>query len=252
MPRVFMLHAITRDRHDFADLAGRLEGAEALPLDHIGHGDAPRGPLYRVPDYATAIAPSMAQGDVIFGHSLGGLVALYLAGKRPGFLRAVVLEDPPLFDSRMPRMADSPYLKGFAALKALMGRHPDYGEADWARRVAEWPSGHGDLTIKQAMGDDGVARRAMQIAKFDRKALDAPMDGTLNDGFDVFNAIRSCQCPVHILAGVEAQGSALSPADLTLLALERNVTVTSIASEGHYIHEMCPDVCLAALRPALS
>lgn len=252
MPRVVMLHAISRDRHDFADLAGRLEGAEALPLDHIGHGDAPRGTLYRVPDYAAAVAPQIKKGDVIFGHSLGGLVGLYLAGRRPGFLHAVVLEDPPLFDSRMPRMASSPYLKGFAALKVLMGRHADYGESDWALRVADWPSGHGDLTIKEALGPDGVARRAKQIARFDRKALDAPMNGTLNDEFDVFEAIRLCQCPVQILAGEEAKGSGLNAADLSLLALEENVTVTRVASEGHFIHETCPDICLTALRQVLS
>lgn len=45
----------------------------------------------------------ISQPVVVSGHSSGGQLAAWLAGHRPDLISAVVLEDPPLFTTLLPR-----------------------------------------------------------------------------------------------------------------------------------------------------
>ena len=89
------------------DATGRDARATApthsvLRLDFRGHGDSDRAPgAYGMPEYvsdAVAVCEQLAQRPcVVVGHSLGGATAAALAQQRPDLVRAVVLEDAPLF-----------------------------------------------------------------------------------------------------------------------------------------------------------
>lgn len=61
------------------------------------------------------------QGPIAIGHSMGARTALAAAGYYPGLLRAVVLEDPPLFDymepPRVPGEPLPPHIAWMAELK---------------------------------------------------------------------------------------------------------------------------------------
>jgi pimeloyl-ACP methyl ester carboxylesterase len=65
-------------------------------LDLPGHGDWP--PSERPLDLDMLVDGVAGRldgpGDLLVGHSLGGAVAVALAGRRPGAARAVALEDP--------------------------------------------------------------------------------------------------------------------------------------------------------------
>ena len=235
MRPLWLLHALTRDRHDLAEL-GAAYGDDARAFDLLGHGDAARASRYNVTDYADAL-PRPAQGTVLYGHSLGGLAALCLAARHPGEIAALILEDSPLFSSRPPRFQGSPYHRGFLALRQILAEHGARSLQDWRQAVASWPSGHGELTILEASGEAGVARRAAQIAALDPATLDAPIDGTLNEEFEVIASLRAAGCPTIILAGASEKGSALDESDLRLLAGEPNVTIVRFPDAGHYIHE---------------
>jgi pimeloyl-ACP methyl ester carboxylesterase len=256
MAPLLLLHAATRDRHDFPALLGALPtdvAARAIPVDLLGHGDAPRAPHYRIGDFADAVETMLgAEPAVLYGHSLGGLVAVALAARRPDAVRAVVLEDPPLFASQMPRLAGSSWYRGFLALKAMMeGPAAGWSEAQWACEVAGWPSGHGRTTVAEVLGPDGVLLRARQIARFDPAVLDAMVEGRLHDGFDILAALRSLSCPAVLLAGEAERKSVLPEEDLAILAAETPLRIERVTGEGHFIHETLPQPCAAAIRAVL-
>ncbi|WP_108662282.1 alpha/beta fold hydrolase [Acuticoccus kandeliae] len=248
--RVIALHAATRDRHDFAGLIDALPGFAFDCRDLLGHGDAPRIPDYSVEAMADEIAPLVGDDrPLLYGHSLGGLVALATAARLPGRVRALVLEDAPLFEAMMPRLAETNFYRGFQGLKRLMtGRAAGYTRADWEREVANWPSGHRGQTMTDAFGEPGIRLRAGQLAAFDPRVLDALMDGHIADGYDAIALLRRVAIPVIYIAGSRDLGSAITPEDVARIAAEPNVTVDQVTDEGHFIHEVMPERCATAVR----
>lgn len=251
--RLVLLHALTRDRRDFIDLLAHLDGVAVAAHDLAGHGEAERPPAYRVVDYARRLPGLGPDRPVVYGHSLGALVALQWAAASPGCVRALVLEDPPVFESQMPRLLEGPFARGFAALRALKtGRGATFSLQAWRRELAASPSDRPGVTLLQALGEEGVARRARQLMAFDAAALEAPLAGALNDGFDALAAIRKARCPVTLIAGERARGSALTDGDLQLLAGEPALSVVRVEGAGHYVHEAFPACCAAIVRRLLT
>lgn len=87
-------------------------------LDLRGHGDSSKPATgYALDDYANDIIALIegrgASGITLVGHSLGALVALIVAARRPGAIGAVVLEDPPL----PPRPGGTDAFRGVYELK---------------------------------------------------------------------------------------------------------------------------------------
>ncbi|QVQ52784.1 alpha/beta hydrolase [Spiractinospora alimapuensis] len=82
-------------------------------VDVPGHGGSDRLPptSYTCVDVARVLAGFMEATiggpAIVSGHSSGGLLALWLAAERGDLVSGLVLEDPPLFSSTMPRLVDS-------------------------------------------------------------------------------------------------------------------------------------------------
>jgi pimeloyl-ACP methyl ester carboxylesterase len=98
---VLLLHGWTCDVTDWSWQAPELEPRyRVLTVDQRGHGhsDAPRG-SYRpqvLADDAAALLQAVAPGQaaVVFGHSMGGVVASALAVRHPELVAGLVLVDP--------------------------------------------------------------------------------------------------------------------------------------------------------------
>lgn len=77
-----------------------LRGRPALLVDLPGHGrsDAPSTFSYTLPELARAVASlldaQVQQAFEIFGHSLGGSVAIHLADSRPDLIDRLILVEP--------------------------------------------------------------------------------------------------------------------------------------------------------------
>ncbi|MEM8552440.1 MAG: alpha/beta fold hydrolase [Pseudomonadota bacterium] len=233
------LHAVTRDRADFDPFIAVLPPElKASAVDLPGHGSAQRLHAYTLPSIASAVDPQKGERNILWGHSLGGLVALWVGAHRPQSIAALVLEDPPLFDAMQPRLETTHWARGFRALHAIMvGRAAAWTVSDWETAVADWPCGNGTATIAEAGGPEAVARRAKQIAALDPAVPIAMVAPEFSAGIDPLALIRRISIPIVILAGERSLGSALSADDLQVLGAEHNVAIVPAEGAGHQIRE---------------
>jgi pimeloyl-ACP methyl ester carboxylesterase len=95
-----LLHGIARCAHAFDHLAPHFaDHYRVLAIDLRGHGDSAwdAGGNYLVEDYVSdveALLDALALDDVVlWGNSTGGRVAQVIAGRQPGRVRAVIVED---------------------------------------------------------------------------------------------------------------------------------------------------------------
>lgn len=102
-PRMVMLHGLGARWQAFAPLVLPLaQEWQLYLLDLRGHGQSGRAPgCYALADFAGDVGTFIEQVArppvVLYGHSLGGWVALEVAARRPEFVRAVIVGDTALF-----------------------------------------------------------------------------------------------------------------------------------------------------------
>lgn len=100
-PNVLCLHGISNSRDTWYETVDRLRDRfRVWTLDFRGHGHSDHALRYLVEDYtsdAQAVLDQIGQPTIVVGHSLGGIVAVRLAQYTNENVRAVFLEDPPLY-----------------------------------------------------------------------------------------------------------------------------------------------------------
>jgi pimeloyl-ACP methyl ester carboxylesterase len=96
-PRLLLVHGWGSDRRSWDDIAELVEPwADVLTPDLAGHGEAAADgalTIGRLVDDVAALADRDAP-VVAVGHSMGGQVAVQLAVRYPGLVRAIVVIDP--------------------------------------------------------------------------------------------------------------------------------------------------------------
>ncbi|WP_143305568.1 alpha/beta fold hydrolase [Chitinophaga vietnamensis] len=108
-PPLILLHGLMTNGLCWTDLARSLEQAyDVIMPDARGHGcsSAPDSG-YRYEDHADdvigLIATLTLRKPVLIGHSMGGMTAAVVAGRRPDLLRGLVLADPTFLHPEMQR-----------------------------------------------------------------------------------------------------------------------------------------------------
>jgi pimeloyl-ACP methyl ester carboxylesterase len=119
-PVIVFVHGWTCDRSHFAPQVARFSAAyRCISLDLRGHGgsDAPEQE-YAVEAFADDVGwvcDQLAVTQACFvGHSMGGAIALAVAGARPELVRALVLLDPAILFPPEVVAASQPLLEAFA------------------------------------------------------------------------------------------------------------------------------------------
>ena len=238
--RILLLHGVMSSVGTWhrigAELASR--GWDCLAVDLPGHGSAPRvrGSLdldTLVGDVLTQLA---APADIVIGHSLGGIVALALAGRVCDGVRALVLEDPPGL-----RGVDTDALRAQIAVDAATAR----ADLDALRRR--------ERAANPRWSDADVEQSVAGVADAQADAVVDALAGPLR--WNLYAMISAERRPLLVLAGREVQGmfpfanggSALNGRDRAdvrrLLSDDRFVEIDG----RHCLHRDAPDRWLAAV-----
>jgi pimeloyl-ACP methyl ester carboxylesterase len=231
-PLALLVHGVTSSSRTWwrvgPALAGR--GYRVVAVDLRGHGASPGAVAgLSAADLAADVAETVdGPVDLLVGHSLGALVALELVGRRPGFARRLVVEDPPGSSS-----LDWP------ALAAEI-------EADTARATADPVGLRRELEAANPGWPPGESeRRVADLADCDGRAVAAAF--RVGIPFDLPALLAAAPLPVLMLLATEALGSILVGLDRTAAVEALGNGATRVLPAGHSVHREALDAWLAAL-----
>lgn len=241
-PPLLFLHGVTRAWRDFAPLFPPVcMRWQPVGLDFRGHGRSARAPgKYRVIDYiddAVAVLTGLHEPAVIYGHSLGALVAVAAAASAPNLVRGVILEDPP-GSALLSNIRDTAYFAQFKAMQVLAG--DTFAIPELARQMAGIPlPGQGGATVRLGELRDAASLRfaARCLKDADPDVLTPVIAGKWLDGFDVESSMRGVKCPALLIRGDDAKGGMLNRTEAEQwVAWMADATLIDVPGIGHLIH----------------
>ena len=231
-PLALLVHGVTSSSRTWwrvgPALAGR--GYRVVAVDLRGHGASPRAVSgLSAADLAADVAETVdGPVDLLVGHSLGALVALELVGRRPGFARRLVVEDPPGSSS-----IDWPALApGIEADTVRATTDPAGLRRELEAANPGWPPGESE-------------RRVADLADCDGRAIAAAFRAGIP--FDLPALLAAARLPVLMLLATEALGSTLVGLDRTAAVKALGNGATRVLPAGHSVHREALDAWLAAL-----
>ena len=246
---VVLVHGWTGAAANWVELAPLLaQRHRVLVPDLPGHGGS--SPLPAAPNldaYADRVS-MVAEREgmlpaVVVGHSLGGLVALRLAVRRPNEVRALVLAASAGIESLTRRSAFWLTVvawtrpgRAVSPLRALLGRRPlARGPVFTRYQVADPRS----LT---ATGIDGLLRSARLHTD-----VRSPAWALMRD--DPRRELESVRCPTLVLWG--ARDLQVPIADAFEYARRLRAPLRTLADTGHLLIAERPQACAAAIESFL-
>lgn len=243
-PPLLLLHGVIRCWQTFLPLLPHLDGRWQIHgLDLPGHGKSERlTGDYLVVDYVRAVAElvrtNFPQPIVIYGHSLGAMVAAGVAAELGDLVRAVVLEDPPL-DTMASRIRET-WLHGyFSGLSRHAGSPLPVRRL--ALELAELTFADPKTGQLQRLGDvrDAAQLRFMAscLKQLDPAVLRPVIEARWLAGFDWPQVFSRIKCPLLLLQADEAAGGMLMDCDaVQAKALAADCTLVKLRGCGHNMH----------------
>ncbi len=250
-PPLVLLHGVARRWQDFVTLMPALAARwQVLALDFRGHGRSSRVPSYRVVDYVRdALAVLEQRGTdraVVYGHSLGAMVAAAVASAVPDRVRAVVLEDPP-FGTLGTSIRQTAYHGMFTAFRQLAasGQTIDELTATLAGVTMSTPGKALRLRLGELRDPAALRFMASCLVRLDPATMTPLVDGQWLDGYELESILPRISCPALLLAGEYALGGMLPEEEAARVAsLLPRGTLIKVAGAGHLIHTMQAETTL--------
>jgi pimeloyl-ACP methyl ester carboxylesterase len=181
-------------------------------LDLRGHGKSGRVPgQYRpeqyVPDIKAFLERQVTEPAVLFGHSLGGWIALMVAAELQERIQALILGDPPLsIESWVAHESSEERIGFYCALRRIAGLKLSVSELAAALADLpvfmpgqETPVRYGDLPDRDAIHLCGWAKTLSQV---DPDVVQYHAEGRMKEyaqNVDLDAALRRLTCPVLLL-----------------------------------------------------
>ncbi|HSZ60613.1 MAG TPA: alpha/beta hydrolase [Terriglobales bacterium] len=226
-PPLVLLHGLGRRWQVFLPLISALSQRwHIFAPDLRGHGKSSRvargyhGPQYSG-DIANLLRERVGAPAVIFGHSLGGMLAMWLAAHHPELARALILGDNRIIVGQ----THHPMYKAlFSGLRDLARKGASIDDiADGIGKI-ELPRPGSDaasaeiITISQLPGNDKayLTRWARCVQQADPDTYDMVLDGSSLEGWDGETVLRGINCPTLLLQGTKELGGLMSHADVEL------------------------------------
>ncbi len=240
-----MLHGVLRCGADFFPLLPYLDEAlDVTFLDQRGHGSSERADSYRVADYladAVDVVGALGAEDlIVFGHSLGGMVAAGVA--ETVSVAGVILEDPP-FETMGSRIAGSVWHQVFMGFRDAVGAGCDAEGLFERLRGIPIVGADGTVSALWQLRDEASLRwSAKCLFHLDPKVLDPLLDGEWLNGFPWQGIFTRSRCPVLLLQGDVRFGGALTGADADAAGAGcGRVSRGFFEGNGHQLHASAPE-----------
>lgn len=239
-PPLLLLHGVVRRWQTFLPLAPTLsERWRIHALDFRGHGSSRHSAPYAVIDYAAdaeTVLQGLEQPAVIYGHSLGAMVAAAVASRCPDRVRALVMEDPP-FHTMGSRLLSSPLHGFFTALAPLAGSplplHQLVRELGDQRVPA---AAEGSVRIRELRDPVALRFTASSLQRVDRRVFEPILNGTWLDGYDWTAILAAVECPSLLLQADEKLGGMLTDGDAArAVEVMKDCSVVKLPC-GHVMH----------------
>jgi pimeloyl-ACP methyl ester carboxylesterase len=254
MPFVLLHGIISRWQYFLPVITGLSEKWHIYALDFRGHGKSGRvRRQYEIDDYVqdtiSFLQNKISEPVVLFGHSVGGAVALIIAARLPEAVKAVIVGDTPLCPDSL-RQGIDPNM--FIAWRELAGS--GYSIEELAARLADIPvsiSGQ-PKQVRQAdlpgMDSAFLLFEAKSLSQLDPETLTPIIEGWMFKDYKDEELLPAVSCPVLLLQGDPALGAAMTDNDVRrALKLFPRATHVRIENAGHELHLKQPEAVLKAI-----
>lgn len=240
---LLLLHGVTRGWVDWSPILSSVTARwQVIAPDARGHGASSRTPgQYKVVDYiedaADFVAKVLKEPALIWGHSLGAMVAAAVAAKSPDAVRGLFLEDPPYhtMGSRIAASSFHAVFKGFRSA-ALTGGTVD----ELARMIGDivLPSPEMTQKLKDVRDAASIQLSARCLTRLDPEVLTPLIEGSWLDGHDYRDIFPCIKCPTLLVQADPAAGGAMSDDDATLaeslIARCHRVRLKGVGHQAHW------------------
>ena len=233
-PKLLILHGLTGSHDEFLHLAPILaRQAHLYLLDMRGHGRSGWAESYTVAEYGrdvvTFLQDVMGETAVLLGHSLGSIVATWVAANRPDLVRGLILAEPGFYI--MQHLASSWIQPYFVSLRDRLEQHYARGES-LAQMMAYVAQTSVDTAVSGA-----VQQRAIQLMHVDPAVLDPLLSDGLLGNQDPDALLAQIDCPTHLIAAESGGGGVMTLEDVQrVVAQVPQVAHTIVTGTGHDIH----------------
>ena len=217
--------------------------------DLRGHGKSThvaRG--YRGPQYSEDIAKFLRERvpgpAVLFGHSLGGMLAMYVAAHHPELVRALVLGDNIIVARKLRNPMYTALFSGLRDLGRAGGSVEQIAQGI-GRIVLPVPGTNESVRIRELPGNDEpyLLAWARCVVQADPETYEMTLDGSSIEGWDGEGNARN-SCPTLL----QALGGLMSDADVALATqLLPHHTHVKFRNLGHALFIQQPEPVLRAV-----
>ena len=262
-PPLVLLHGLGRRWQVFLPLIPPLSQRWHIFVPDLrGHGKSSRvrrgycGPQYSE-DIACLLRERVGAPAVIFGHSLGGMLGMWLAAHHPELVRALILGDNRIIVGHIHHPMYKALFSGLRDL-AREGGSLDKIAEGIGKIELPLPGGDGDsaeiITINQLPGNDKayLTRWARCVQQADPETYGMVLDGSSLEGWDGETVLRGIVCPTLLLQATKELGGLMSDDDVALAKriLPRHAHV-NFKNLGHALFIQQPEPVLKAVTSFL-
>ena len=242
-PPLVMMHGVTRRWQSFTPLLPSLMTRwQVFLIDARGHGRSERtDDGYRVADYVkdyvAFLQSRCKEPTILYGHSMGAMLAAAVAAAAPDLVSAAIMEDPP-FETMGKRIRETP-LHGYYSQLQPFARSTSR-TASIAKHLAEIRITDNAGTVHR-LGDtrDATSIRftARCLKQLDPSVLDSIVSGEWLKGYDCHDIWQRIDCPSLLLQADGEAGGMLTDADADRLVEEAaDCLLVKFPQTGHVIH----------------
>ncbi|MGD0415097.1 MAG: alpha/beta hydrolase [Terriglobales bacterium] len=254
-PPLVLLHGLGRRWQVFLPVIPALSLRwHIFAPDLRGHGKSSRVPRgYHGSQYSEDIAcllrERVAAPAVLFGHSLGGMLAMWVASHHPELVRALILGDNLIV---VRHLQNPMYAALFSGLRDLARKGGSVEQiADDIGKIALPVAGTDEsVTIRQLPGNDEayLLSWARSVQQADPDTYEMTLDGSSLEGWDGETVLRGIACPTLLLQASQELGGLMSDADVALATrLLPHHTHVKFRNLGHALFIQQPEPVLRAV-----